>query len=81
MYSVVAHNADPYLELDTPVYFSNHRDALTYATETAITLRAAEDRRTVFTISGPEGSLEYPIELLCSPLHRSVVALVLSSSS
>src|SRR5215813_13670067 len=44
MYSVVAHNADPYLELDAPALFSNHRDALRYAVDTAIVFRSAEGR-------------------------------------
>jgi hypothetical protein len=56
MYSVVAHNADPYLELDAPALFSNHHDALKYASEVAMVFRAAEGRPATFSISGPDGS-------------------------
>ena len=68
MYSVVAHNADPYLELDAPALFSNHRDALRYAVDTAIVFRSAEGGPTSFSISGPNGSQEWPSEVLCSDL-------------
>jgi hypothetical protein len=76
MYSVVAHNADPYLELDTPALFSNHVDALNYAIETAIVFRAAEGGPTGFSISGPDGSVEWPIKALCSHLVRYAVGLL-----
>jgi hypothetical protein len=76
MYSVVAHNADPYLELDIPALFSNHLDALKYATETAIVFRAAKGGPTGFSISGPDGSEEWPIEALCLPLHRYLLGLL-----
>jgi hypothetical protein len=75
MYSVVAHNADPYLELDAPALFSNHFDALKYAIDTAIVFRAAEGRPTGFSISGPDGSEEWSIETLCSDLVRLAVGL------
>ena len=73
MYSVVAHNADPYLELDEPAFFSNALDAVKYATDIAIIFRAAQGGPTGFTISGPDGSLEWSIEALCSHLHRRCI--------
>jgi hypothetical protein len=76
MYSVVAHNADPYLELDTPETFSNHREALEYAIQTAIVFRGAPDAPTGFTISGPDGPMEWRTELLCSHLVRYSVGLL-----
>ena len=42
MYTVVAHGADPYLELDVPAHFSNHGDALRYAIDVAIVFHAAQ---------------------------------------
>src|SRR5262249_58130005 len=48
MYSVVAHNADPYLELDIPVTFSSHAEALEYAIRTAIVFRGAPGAPTGF---------------------------------
>jgi hypothetical protein len=75
MFSAVAHNADPYLELDAPALFSNHHDALKYAIEVAIVFRAAEGRPTGFSISGPDGSVEWPIEALCSDLVRYCLGL------
>jgi hypothetical protein len=64
MYSVVAHNADPYLELDAPALFSNHLDALKYAIDTAIVFRTAEGGPTRFSISGPDGPVEWPNKTL-----------------
>jgi hypothetical protein len=64
MYSVVAHNADPYLELDTPADFATHRDALQYAIDIAIVFRAAQGAPSFITISGPDGSHEWSIEAL-----------------
>jgi hypothetical protein len=76
MYSVVAHNADPYLELDAPASFSNHLDALKYAIEVAIVFRTSEGRPTEFSISGPDGSVQWwPIEVLCSALVRYPLGL------
>jgi hypothetical protein len=79
MYSVVAHNADPYLELDEPALFSSHRDAVKYAIETAIVFRAAKGGPTGFTISGPLGSVEWSIEALLSPINRYLVDEVRSA--
>jgi hypothetical protein len=62
MYSVIALNADPYLELDTPTNFSSHRDALKYAIDVAIVFRA--ERHWLFAISGPDGLQQWPIEAL-----------------
>jgi hypothetical protein len=77
MHSVVAHNADPYLELDAPALFSNHLDALKYAIGTAIVFRAAEGGPTGFSISGPDGSVQwFPIEVLCSHVVRFSVGLL-----
>jgi hypothetical protein len=66
MYSVVSPNADPYLELDTPVPFSSYCDALKYATDVAVAFRAEE--HWIFTISGPDGSLQWSIKALL--FHR-----------
>ena len=60
MYSVVAQNADPYLELDTPVYFQDHRSALLYAIKIAVTCRSARDARMTIMISGPNGRTSPP---------------------
>jgi hypothetical protein len=62
MYTVVAHGADPYLELDVPAHFSNHGDALRYAIDVAIVFHAAQGAPTGFTISGPNGSLQWSIK-------------------
>jgi hypothetical protein len=75
MYSVVAHNADPYLELDASAVFANHLDALRYAIDTAIVFRTAVGGPTGFSISGPDGSVEWSIETLCSDLVRLGVGL------
>jgi hypothetical protein len=77
MYSVVAHNADPYLELDTPETFPNHREALEYAIKTAIVFRGTEGCPTGFTISGgPDGPIEWSIEVLCSHVVRFRMGLL-----
>jgi|GraSoi2013_100cm_1033763.scaffolds.fasta_scaffold97951_2 hypothetical protein len=76
MYSVVAHNADPYLELDSPVTFSNYREALEYAVSTAIVFRGAPGAPTGFTISGPDGPIEWPIEALCAHVVRFAMGLL-----
>ena len=77
MYSVVAHNADPYLELDTPETFPNHREALEYAVRTAIVFRGTEGCPTGFTISGgPDGPIEWSIEALCAHLVRHSMGLL-----
>jgi hypothetical protein len=75
MYSVVAHNADPYLELDIPVTFSSHPEALEYAIRTAIVFRGAPGAPTGFTISGPDGPIEWPIEALCAHAVRLAMGL------
>ena len=62
MYSVIALNADPYLELDTPANFSSHRDALKYAVEVAIVFRT--ERHWLFALSGPNGSQQWSIGAL-----------------
>lgn len=64
MYFVVTLNADAYLELDTPVPFSNHLDALKYAIEIAIVFRAQRHWR--IEISGSNGPREWSIESLCT---------------
>jgi hypothetical protein len=53
VYSVVAKDADPYLELDTPVYFRDHRAALLYAIEIAVACRSTRDARMTISISAP----------------------------
>jgi hypothetical protein len=68
MYSVVILNADPYLELDTPVPFSSLRDALIYATDVAVAFRTED--HWIITISGPDGSLQWSIKGLL--FHRRI---------
>ena len=73
---MVAHNADPYLELDIPATFSSHPEALEYAIRTAIVFRGAPGAPTGFAISGPDGPIEWPIEALCAHVVRLPMGLL-----
>jgi hypothetical protein len=64
MYTVVAVNADPFLELDTPATFSNHADALRYAIDVAVVFHGAVGAPTEIIISGPDGPLEWSLKAL-----------------
>jgi hypothetical protein len=64
MYAVVAHGADPYLELDSPAYFSDYREALKYAIDIAVVFRVARGRPKRISIAGPDGLLQWRIDAL-----------------
>ena len=62
MYSVVAHNADPYLGLDTPALFPDYTAALQYAIDIAVVFWSARGAPNAISIFTPDGErLEWSI--------------------